>query len=428
MNRRTRIDEATISANLRFDTRRERKTGTYPVKLELYFKGAKVRYDLKTYFTREEWSRINSPKLKDEELKSRKNNIEKEKTKALEIIKDIKDNFSFEIFEKYFLNKQPKRDNKVGDVYSLFESQIQFLKKESRIGYAESLASTLKALRGKISDLKFTDITPAFLKDFEDYMLKNEKSITTVAIYLRNLRMIYNLAIEEGLAKKENYPFGALRKKKYEIPTAHNPKKALNEKTIKRIIEYNPLSEEQRMAKDFWLFSFMCNGMNFTDICHLKRADFKDNHFVFERKKTARRNRKIKIVVILNDFTRKVIKDWGGKNDESDFVFPFINENQSKEEQYREIRKLNRSLDYYLKSISKDLELDVSLGLMYARHSYCTYLRDMGVPIPEISENVGHTLVSTTANYLAQFSVERKEQTANLLTKFLTDDKSRQSI
>ena len=53
-------------------------------------------------------------------------------------------------------------------------------------------------------------------REYENWMIKNGGSITTVGIYLRSLRTLFGMAINDGLLTKDFYPFG---KKRYEIPT-----------------------------------------------------------------------------------------------------------------------------------------------------------------------------------------------------------------
>jgi hypothetical protein len=65
---------------------------------------------------------------------------------------------------------------------------------------------------------------------------KNEEnqqlSRSTIGIYLRPLRSIFNEAIADGIIKKEKcYPFG---KRKYQIPTSKKQRKHLNWMTFKR--------------------------------------------------------------------------------------------------------------------------------------------------------------------------------------------------
>ena len=41
-------------------------------------------------------------------------------------------------------------------------------------------------------------------------------------------------------------------------------------------------------AKDFWIFSYLCNGINMMDIAHLRWIEIHDEKIVFERSKTKR--------------------------------------------------------------------------------------------------------------------------------------------
>ncbi len=91
-----------------------------------------------------------------------------------------------------------------------------------------------------------------------------------MGINLRSLRAIYNIAILEGVISKEHYPFGPKKYRKYEIPIGRNIKKALDIEDIRKIKNANSLPTEYQFARDMWMFSFYCNGMNMVDIFFLK--------------------------------------------------------------------------------------------------------------------------------------------------------------
>ena len=99
------------------------------------------------------------------------------------------------------------------------------------------------------SRLKFEQIIPEFLRSYERWFIAQGKSITTVGIYLRCLRDVMNVAMEQGMMRIEDYPFG---KRKYIIPTGRNIKKALTLSEISKI--YNYKAEEKSiddMCRDF---------------------------------------------------------------------------------------------------------------------------------------------------------------------------------
>jgi integrase/recombinase XerD len=55
-------------------------------------------------------------------------------------------------------------------------------------------------------------------------MLRKNISKTTIGLYVRSLRCIFNEAIEDGIIKRDRYPFG---RRRYQVPTSRNIKKAL---------------------------------------------------------------------------------------------------------------------------------------------------------------------------------------------------------
>ena len=92
------------------------------------------------------------------------------------------------------------------------------------------------------------------------------KSFTTVGFYLRSLRVIFNLGIESNVVNKDLYPFGV---KRYEIPSSSNTKKAFDSSQLGILFHSEAQTSEQEKARDFWFFSFACNGMNMKDILQL---------------------------------------------------------------------------------------------------------------------------------------------------------------
>ncbi len=92
------------------------------------------------------------------------------------------------------------------------------------------------------------------------------------------------MAIEHGDIPVELYPF-----KKYKIPTGQNIKKALSKQDPKTLYTAQlTLDNHQEKARDFWFFSYQCNGMNFRDIAELKYKNINKNSLSFLRHKTLR--------------------------------------------------------------------------------------------------------------------------------------------
>ena len=244
---------ATVS--LYFDKRREKKDSKYPVKITIYHDGTKRRYGVGVDLTEEEWGKINSPKLRDEQLKEYKSKIERYKNKALEKIKDLEDSFTFDKFEREFFQKPSKSNRSALLLENLFNDYIIELKNNDSISTSQVYRCALNSFKAFRENLLLTDISPELLNEYEKQMRKTTadkkgSSVTTISMYQRALRKIFNRAISKGLIKKEDYyPFGD--DGKYEIPSGKNIKKALDYEEIKKIFEHeSELIGEQR-ARDF---------------------------------------------------------------------------------------------------------------------------------------------------------------------------------
>jgi integrase/recombinase XerD len=181
-------------------------------------------------------------------------------------------------------------------------------------------------LRKYKSSLGFKDIDEKFLKAYEKWMLDEGNSVTTVGIYLRCLRTMFNKAINEGILSNDYYLF---RKHKYVILASRNIKKALTLGEVKRIFEYETTPyTAQDFAKDIWVFSYLSNGMNIKDIALLKKKDIDGEYLRFIRAKTPRSTRSdlTPISVYLSVYAKDIINKWGDltPGDRDDFLFPIL--------------------------------------------------------------------------------------------------------
>lgn len=405
-----------VTTSVILDTRFKRKDGKSRVRLRVTFQREQRYYSTKFILTQDEFDIVlsDNPKGNFKEIKLILSGIEKQ---AREIINSLPE-FNFKDYELRF--KSPKGTITLNAYYKQY---IDELKNDGRAGtlqnYQSSIISILKYSKKK--ELYFKDITPKFLYLYESWMLKNGKTLTTVGMYTRPLRAIFNKAIREKVISETYYPFG---KDKYQIPAGRNIKKALNLTDIEKIYNYRtiPNSPEDR-AKDLWLFSYLCNGINIKDICRLKYKNikFSDDHIEFVRAKTERtRRQNIKpIVAVITDEVKAIIDKWGNhpRKPES-FVFPLLTEGLSPEQEFARIRQITKTTNKYVKRIATELEIKLPVTTYTARHSYSTILKQSGVPIEHISESLGHSDLKTTEKYLDSFDIDSKKEVAKKLLKF----------
>ena len=408
------------TAAIVLDTRRQKLDGTYPVRLRVTFQRERKYYSTKLPdLTPLEWEKLNGDRLRDEKLREVRDKIKTYESDADTVMKELP-RFTFARFEKlYFDDHSVDSKSKAEDVYNAFEEQVKKMEKQGSASTASIYQTTLNSLKAFKSRLRFEDITPDFLEKYDEWLSSKGKSVTTVSIYLRNLRTIVNQAKTKGLVSNEEYPFG---KNRYEVPAARNIKKALTLSEIEKIYQYQTETGSlPDRAKDFWFFSYLCNGINVKDICRLRWKDIDGDRVSFIRAKTARtkrRNQKA-VVVILTDVARAILDKWASKQQlPENYVFTILPADVTPQRERELVQYLTRSINKYVGRIAAELGIDKTVTTYTARHSFSTVLKRSGAPIEFISESLGHHDLRTTENYLDSFEDDVKRQYASNLLNF----------
>lgn len=400
------------TANLFLDTRKLNANQKYPVKLTIYFRPDKKRYGTGIDLTEEEWQKVNSSRLKSDELRTLKIKLTGIIDKANKVLENLP-LFSFASFERVFFNSSPEKKGRSLEAW--FNDYIELLDKEDRVGTKTSYNTTLNSLTAFKSNLKLTDITKEFLSEYEAHMLRSGKSMSTIGIYLRNLRAIINAAIKDGDFNRDDYPFHG-----YKIPASRNIKKALSDEQLKALINYKPKTKAQLLAHDFWLLSYLCNGMNFTDILHLSPKNIDGEFLSFIRQKTKRtKKRDLRpIKMALHPMAKDIIKRWRNPLDSADYLFPFLTTGLAAKTVKNRIQKFIKKVNESMEEIRQELGFENRLGTYVARHSFSTRLMRKGASTQFIKESLGHSTVTTTENYLGDFADNVKSEYSDMLTTF----------
>jgi integrase len=349
-------------------------------------------------------------------------------------VADELDVFTFTMFEEMYLSNREATDS----IAFGFNRYINELREQGRISTAISFESALKSIEEFRAGLRFADITPAMLTKFEKWMLtpqhvkrqwkgmdqpvvmvREALSKTTVGMYMRSLRAVMNRAkINPAL-----YPFSKnMEKGKYMIPTGRNIKKALKPEQLASMFNYhtNPGTMED-MAKDYWFFMYLCNGMNLKDVCLLKWKNKDGDTLRFVRAKTINTKRKEKVIEVhLKPIAKAIISKRGQPSiDPNGFIFPHIQKDSTPEQIHQTIHQLTKNINKYMGRIARAVGIDRPVTTYSARHSFATVLRNSGTSVDLLSNLMGHSTVKQTAEYLDGFEKETIEQATDALTAFL---------
>jgi integrase len=410
-----------VTTAIILETRKPGENNTYPVKLRVTYNRNCKYYILRNktndsiYLTKSDFEKVMGERPR-EDFKKLSHVLKAHEEKAINDIESLPV-FTFEKFERKYFDKS---ENSI-DIISALQKKANLLKSEGRISTAMSYECSIKSIK-KFTEkdkLEFERADVHFFNQYEKWMLKKNNSNTTISMYVRNIRTIFNEAERAGLIKQGLYPFG---KDKYVIPGGRNVKKALTIKEVGLIANYKVKegSSEHRY-RDYWLFSYLCNGINVKDIANLKYANIDGEVIKFVRAKTQRENKANQrtITVVISKELGKIIDTWGNKpGAKENYIFPILEDGLTPEQEYATIRQATKLINRYVSNIAECIGIINKVTTYTARHSFATVLKRTGAPLEYISESLGHSNLATTENYLADFEIDEKRKWAASLTKF----------
>ena len=401
-------DGITVAAIL--DVRRPKQDGLCPVRIRVTYRRDRQYYPTGKDLTPEDWERLAT--VRTHELKAIRESV----VNSFDIVrKNVEALATDGAFSFDALNNRLKRGN-ADTINTAFRAKIADLRADLRIGSATIYDNVLKGIERFAGEyIGFDRISIDWIRKYEKFLRKEGKTQTTIAIHLRHLRAILNDAKRAGIIKEAQYPFGRGR---YEIQAGEGRKMALTLEQIGQIARYEDGSRATAKYRDYWLFLYLCNGINVADFVKLKYRDIVNGEICYVRQKTEHTTKTRKeIRVVVTEPMQAIIDRWGNNPAPYNFIFPVLTGKEDATTQKRKTQYLTRAINKRMAAIGHELGID-HISTYTARHSFATVLKRSGANIAYISESLGHSDLKTTENYLASFEREERQKNADLLTKF----------
>ncbi len=406
-----------------YTTKGAKKDGTYPVKVRITHNGVAIFVSTGFDLHEEVFNRLFVPiidkhgKPKSVRLSNEENTTKNLITASFERIKTTVE--ELHKTEEYTHDKLKNKLRKGRRAYvdAAFDNKNSELTKNGQAGTAASYTTAKNFISKYNSNLRFVDISPQWLAKFEAWALYKEGiNETSLSIYLRSLRTLFNDAIRCGDVPRGAYPFYSKDTEGYKIPTGEGTKIALTIEQMNRIATMELTGSPER-CRDMFLLSFHLGGINFKDMLLLKWKNIKGGevHFIREKTKHTTRTQK-SISVPYTDNARRIIDKWGNPDKSPEaYVIPHLTEGLSPERLRDNIKSYTHQVNKQLKKIGEELGIE-GLSTYVARHSFATILKNSGAPIAFIGETLGHTSTKTTESYLKSFETEQKKKHFEVLS------------
>jgi len=217
------------------------------------------------------------------------------------------------------------------------------------------------------------------LMRFRNYQLGIGNSKSTIHLYLRTLRAIYNKGIL--VHKLDNtMPFAKvldnLKQRSYD-----NKKKYLDKDLVIKVENLNLQTAKQKYV-DLFLLQFYFGGCDLVDLYYLRTKQIRRGRVIFERNKT---NTGIRIDLKIHPKAEKLLQQYQVPGE---WVFPWKKDKAS----YDTFRRTyQRALIY----VQEHNEIEVlpdggNLGVKVARHTFANIAKGLMIEPDVIRELMGH--------------------------------------
>ena len=257
----------------------------------------------------------------------------------------------------------PKRAGEGSGFITYANSRVEKLKDEGRYDAANKLKMYLRKFvtyLGK-NEIPFKDFDALLIRNYHTWLKNQELGRNTISLYIRNLKRIYRLAVDEGIAT-ESHPFKDMDVS-YHIKKMKDRNRLTPEEVMRlRYMDTSGLRPSALFARDLFLFAVLTKGMTGRDMFYLTKSNLKDGALTYTSKVNGKQE-----TVRWNGFLQEIVDKYA--QPDTPYLFPVITSEEPKE-QWRQHNAAIHTINWNLRKIGKTFGLSFPLNLTVARHSW----------------------------------------------------------
>lgn len=257
----------------------------------------------------------------------------------------------------------PERAGEGPGFITYANSRVEKLKDEGRYDAANKLKMYLRKFvtyLGK-NEIPFKDFDALLIRNYHSWLKNQELGRNTISLYIRNLKRVYRLAVDEGLAT-ESHPFKDMDVS-YHIKKMKDRNRLTPEEVMRlRYMDTSGLRPSALFARDLFLFAVLTKGMTGRDMFYLTKNNLKDGVLTYTSKVNGKQE-----TVRWNGFLQEIVDKYA--QPDTPYLFPVITSEEPKE-QWRQHNAAIHTINWNLRKIGKTFGLSFPLNLTVARHSW----------------------------------------------------------
>ena len=258
--------------------------------------------------------------------------------------------------------------------------------KESTKGIYEHTLGRIKAFIGEkaLKNLTFEEITPRWLRGFDDFLSENSNSVNGRNIHMRNIRAVFNDALDDEIISC--YPF-----RKFKIRNEQTRKRSMKVEDLRTLFSMSVESYEE-IYRDMFMLIFFLIGINTVDLYNLKKLS-PDGRVEYKRAKTGRL-----YSIKVEPEAMALIRKWKGKTGMLKITDRWIDHTSFRKYLNKALRLIGAKRSGLGGKKGEGLFPEISS--YWARHTWATVAASLDIPKETIAAALGHGGNTVTDIYI----------------------------
>ena len=407
-----------------FDTRSPRKDGTCPLKLAVNHKGRTVLVSLNIYLFPDCWDTDKNEVVKDKRKVVYNDALRRRLHLAQDVIFKLSETGELKTMTAAVLKKRieagenPIPDLPTSETIPLLRDAFQdFISTCKTKGTKTIYQHTLDRIE-KFADfdtLTFEQIDASWLRRFEAELTEGNK-VNTIALHLRNLRAVFNRAIDEEVIPQGMYPF-----RRFKIRKEATPKRSLTIDELRTLRDY-PCEDWQEKWRDMFMLIFYLIGINTVDLMGL--TEVRNGRIEYRRAKTHRL-----YSIKVEPEAQAIIDKYKGRKHLLNFADRYADHGNFRRRMNSALQKIGPM--EWVKNDSKTHPKNnkkqynarfPNITSYWARHTWATIAASLEIPKETIAAALGHGGNTTTDIYI-DFDQRKVDEANRKVIDFLNGEK-----
>lgn len=303
----------------------------------------------------------------------------------------------------------PDEKEPVGNFLEVFTACISLKKKGStRMSYEQSL-KRMQEYDSSLHLRTFEDINVRYLEMFDAWLAERGVTQNSRNVYFRNIRAVFNRAIDDDLTSA--YPF-----RKFKLRKQATRKRSLTIDELRMLRDY-PCEEWQKKYVDLFFLMFYLIGINGADLFPAKKTQIRNGRLEYERAKTYKQ-----YSIRIEPEAQEIIDRYKGE----EHILSIMEERTENYTGF--LQRMSKALKTIGPSERKGrggkkthTPLFPDISQYWCRHTWATIAAELDIPKETIAAALGHDMGNTTTAIYINFNQKKVDEANRRVIDFLNE-------